>query len=110
MPLMRRVAKRTEIRVVRSKNDDATAASEQAVKLFHGANDIADMLNDVHGPHFAKGAVREWEGELIQVGDDVCSGVQIPINADRTRILVIAAADIQNTHGSSVAMRGEFGL
>ena len=51
MPAMGRVAKGTEIGVVRRNDDEPPSWSKQAVELFHRPNYVRDMFNDVDGAH-----------------------------------------------------------
>ena len=64
------------------------------MKLFHQADDVSDMLNNVNGPHFAERIVVKGERDMVEVGDHIGGGVRVSINADRTGIFFDAAADI----------------
>ena len=81
--------------VVRGDDDDAPAIGEQAVKFFHGADDVANMLNDVHGANLSEAAVGKGERELVEIGNDVGAGFRIAIEADGAGIFVNAAANVR---------------
>lgn len=91
---MRRVAERAEIGVMRRHNDDAPTGSKQPVEFLHGADHVCDVLDEMNGANLAKGSVAKRKREVIQVGDDVGTRVEIAIDADRARIFVDAAANI----------------
>lgn len=93
---MRRVAKGAVVGVVRRDDNDLAAGREQAVEFFHCAYYIGHMFYHMNRTDLAKGVISEGKGIVIDVGDDVSTGVWISINADRAGILVSAAANIEH--------------
>lgn len=88
------IAEGAEVSIVRGDDDGAAAGREHAMKLFDRADHIADMLNNVDGANLAEGAVGEWPGEAVEIGDHIGARVGVPIDADRAGVLVDPAADI----------------
>jgi hypothetical protein len=64
------------------------------MKFLHRADDVRDMLDDVHGAEGVKGVIAERVRKPIQVAQNVGAGVGIAIDADRTRIFIDATADV----------------
>ncbi len=64
------------------------------MELFHQADDVSNVLNDVNGPHFAERIVAKRKRDMVEVGDHIGGGVRISIQADRAGIFLDAAADI----------------
>ena len=95
MPAVGRVAEGTEIGVVRGNDNHSASVCQQAVELFHGADDVADVFDDVHGADFAKAGVGEGKRKLVEIGDDVGAGFRIPVESDGAGIFVDAAANVQ---------------
>ena len=79
VPAVGWIAERTEISVVRRDDDRAAAGSKQAIELFHGADHVGHVLNDVDRAHFAERTVAEWKGEMIEIGDHIRLGGRIAI-------------------------------
>jgi hypothetical protein len=93
---MRRVAERAEIGIVRGLDPDAAAGAHQAVKFLHGPDHIGEVLDDVNGTQLVEGAVGERVGSVVEVAENVGAAVRIPVDADGTRVLIDAAADIKH--------------
>jgi hypothetical protein len=66
------------------------------MELFHGADHIRYVFDDVRGSDLAEGAVAEREWEMIQVRDYVGPCMPVPIQAYGAGVLVEAAADVEN--------------
>ena len=96
VPAVGGVAERAEIGVMRGHDDGAAAGCEQAVELFHGADHVRDVFDQVYGANLNEGAVAKREWKVIEVGDDVGARVEIAIYSDRAGIFVYAAADVQD--------------
>lgn len=92
---MSRVAKGTEIGVVRCHDDSKATGGQQAVKLFHGSHHVANVFDHVNGPHLAKRAVGEGKGILIEIGDHIGASVRVAIDANCPGIFVDPAPNIQ---------------
>src|SRR5579884_4090748 len=82
------------------------------MKLLHGAQYVAHVLNDVDSPHLSEGGVAKGPGKPIEIAEHVRAAGRIAVDADRARILVYAATDIEDfqlrgralRHASSVSM------
>jgi hypothetical protein len=60
----------------------------------------------MNGANLSKGPIAERERKGIEVGDYICAGIRIAIQADCARILIYAAADIQDGKvGQTIAFR-----
>src|SRR5208282_5808622 len=111
MPAMSGVAERAEVGVVRRDDQNPAARADQAMKLLHGADDVGNVLDDVHGAQGLEGTVAERVGEPVQVAQNVGAATGIAIDADRARIFVDATADVESPcrghidfrHSSSVS-------
>jgi hypothetical protein len=79
---MRRIAKRAEIRIVRGFNPHAAAQPDKAVKFFHRADHIGQMLNDMNNPNLIKRPVGKRVRKAIQIADNIGSRSVIDIDPD----------------------------
>jgi len=70
------------------------------VKLFHGADHILDVLNDMDGPDLCERAVAKRVREAVEVGEDVGAAGRIAVDADGARELVDAAPYVENEAGA----------
>src|SRR6185437_8830140 len=95
MPTVRRIAKGTEIRVMRRDNQNLAARREQPVKLLHTSDHIGNVLDDVNCTNKAKLAVGERIRKAVQVAQDVGPARRIAVDSDRTRIFLNAATDVK---------------
>ena len=66
------------------------------MELFERMYDVGNVFNDMNSAHFPKRAVAERKREMIQVRNYIGAGVDVAIQSNRARILVLTAADIQN--------------
>jgi hypothetical protein len=89
-----RITERAEVGVVRGHDHNARAWRGQPVELFERANYVDNMLDYVDRSNFAKGAVAKWEGNAIEIYDNVRTGIPIAIDTDRARVLIEAAPDV----------------
>ena len=103
---MRRIAERAEVRVVGGNDDDAAAGTNQAVKLLHRAKHVIDVLDDVNRTERVERTVGERVGKTVQLAEDVGAAPRVPVDADGTRLLVDAAADVEYAHGPTVVVSG----
>ncbi len=95
VPLMRRIAERTEVRVMRGDDENVAAWLEQAMKFLNGADDIRDVLDEMDGTDLTKGTVAKRKGEVVKIRDDIRVGVRISINPNCARIFLNAAAYVE---------------
>src|SRR3954447_11418497 len=95
MPLMGRIAERTEIGVMGSDDQHAPTRLEQAVEFLYCLDDVRDMFDQVNRTDFTKGRVLKWEREVIEIRDHVGIGVNVPIHSDCTRVLLDSTADVK---------------
>src|SRR5277367_6259083 len=93
------VAEGAEIGVMRGHDKDFPAGTHQAVKLFHAADNIRNVLDDVDCLKGVEGAVAERVGEAVKVAQDVGATGRISIDADGACLLVDPAADVEDSHG-----------
>ena len=91
---MRRIAKRAEVRVVRSLNPDSAPGSNQPVKLLHGADYVVYVLDHMDRGQPVERTVGERVGKAIEVGQDVGAAVGIPVEPNGSGLLVNPAADV----------------
>lgn len=110
MPFVGRVAEGAKVRVMRSFDADATAFADQSVELFHGFDDVGDVLDDVDCADLIERACSEGVGEAVEVADDVRITRKIPVDADRSGVLTNAAADVENLQLSMLTRDGSNGL
>ncbi len=65
MTAVRRIAEGTEIRVVRGLDAHTPARSYQTVKLFHGANHIGDVFDDMNSVKTIEAPVGKWVRKMV---------------------------------------------
>lgn len=90
------IAKRAEICVMRGDDDDAGGRRGETVKLFDGANDVREVLDDVNGTNLAEAAVAKGIWKAIEIRDDIGIRVRVAIKTDSAGIFIQPAADIEN--------------
>jgi len=81
---------------MRRDDHEPAAGREQAVKLFHGADDVRQVLDDVNGADLSKRVFAEREREMVEIGENVGPGVRVAIDTDGSRIFVDPAADVED--------------
>src|SRR5437879_3738401 len=96
MPAMRRIAKGAEIRIVRRDDQDPARCGGDPVELLHRADDIRNVLDDVHHAHGIERAIAKRIREAVEVTDDVGTRMNVAIDADGPGILVDTAAYVEN--------------
>lgn len=101
------IAERTRIGVVRRHDNDPAARRKYPVELFHTADDITDMFDDVNRANLPKAAASKWKRETIQIGNHIRARVGVAIQADCPWILIHPAADIQNRQCAYNSSLGE---
>jgi hypothetical protein len=82
---------------MRSDDTDSAAGARQAVELFHGADDIIHVLDDMKREDTVEAVVGEWVGSAVEVAEDVGAARRVAVNTNRARLLVPTAADVQNS-------------
>ena len=105
MMLMRGVAERTVIGIVRRFYMHAPARTHKAMELFHGFDDIGDVFYDMDGAYRLEAMRRKWVGEVVQIGNHVGATCRIVIQPYRARIFVDSAANVKNQDGLNAADR-----
>src|SRR5450432_95759 len=98
MPAVGGVAERAEIGIVRRLNAHAAAGSHEPMKLLHSADHVGDMLDDMDGSELVEGVVGKRVGDVVEIAENVGAGGGIAVYADRSRILIDAAADVERSH------------
>lgn len=79
------------------RGDDYPAARrQQPIELFHGADDVANMFDDMNGANFAERAITERERVVVEIGNHIGVGVRIAIKANGARVLINPASNIQD--------------
>jgi len=68
------------------------------MEFFHCFDNIIQMLDYIVGIDFIEAGAFERVRIPVQIVNDVCSSVRIDVDADRTRSLAVAAAQIQYFH------------
>lgn len=76
------VAERAEVRIVRRHDHGPASRRKQPVKLFHCADYIRDMFDDVNSPHLAKNAIAKRKRIVVKISNDVRACVRVPIHAN----------------------------
>ena len=92
---MRRIRKCVSAREMRNGNLDGGAVPTNPVQLFHGANDIGQMLDDVEGVDLLETIRRKRPWANVQIVDDVRRGGRSAIEVDRADTVLPAAPEIQ---------------
>ena len=88
------VAERTEVGIVRRDEKYSAPGHQQAMEFLHCADDVGDVLDDVHGPQRCKGVVAERIREAVKIAQDVRAAGGVAIDADGARMLLDAAANV----------------
>jgi hypothetical protein len=101
MPAMRGIAKGAEIGVMRSGDEDGAAWFGDAVKFFHGRDDVRDVFDDVFGTKLVERIIAEGQAAMVQVAEDIGGGGWIHIEADGAGIFCRSAAYVENARQSS---------
>src|ERR1017187_1170404 len=96
MALVRWVAKRAEVRVMRGFDAHLAARAHQAVKLLHGADDVVDVLDYVNAGQAVEGVGSERVGKAVQIGQHVGVAGGIAVEPDGSSLLMNPAADIED--------------
>jgi hypothetical protein len=95
VPLVRRIAERTEVRVMRGDDEDVAAWLEQSMEFLDGPDYVRDVLDEMDGADFTKGTVAKRKREVVKIGDNVGIRVRIPIDPNCTWIFVDAATYVE---------------
>src|SRR6266404_3989877 len=96
MVAMRGIAERTEIRIMGRFDAHATTRTNQAVEFLHDGDHIVEMFDHMNRDYAIEAVIREGIGSAIEVANDVSAACGVVIDADSTRLLANAAADVQN--------------
>ena len=86
-----------------SRDVHRAAGAQQPVKLFHCAHHVCYVLDNMHRANFIEAAVAKRIRKAIEIADYVRRRVRVPVNPDRTRILVYTAADVKDARFPDVA-------
>ena len=95
------IAERTVIRVVRRGDEDGAAGFGDAVKFFHGGDDVRDVFDDVFGAELVEGIIAEGQAAMVQMAEHVGGGGRIHVEADGAGIFCRTAAYVENARQSS---------
>lgn len=106
VPAVARIAKRAEIGVVRGDDENPAARSKQPVELFHSADDVTHVLNDVNGANFGERGIFEGKRKAVEVGDDIGVRVAVTIDPDCAGVLIDSAADVEDGQAGSGSVAG----
>ena len=96
VPTVGGIAKGTEICVMWRKDNGTATGCQQPVELFHGADDVSHVFDQVNRTNLSEHAVAEREREMIQIRDHIGPGAWIPIQAYSAGLFIEPAADIEN--------------
>jgi len=66
------------------------------VELFHRANNVGDVLDDVDGAKLAERAIAEGKRKVVEIGNYIGAGVRVAVKTDRSWIFIDAAADVEH--------------
>ncbi len=56
---------------MRRHDNQPPSGRKQPVKLFHGANDVGQVFDDMNGPHLAKRPVPERERKTVEISNHI---------------------------------------
>ena len=90
------IAERSVIGVMRRDDQDRPARAGDPVQLSHRCQHVAHVFDQVQRANRIERIVAERQVPLIQMANHVRRGIRIHIDADRTRILLRTAANVQN--------------
>ena len=100
MPAMRGIAEGTVIRVMRRGDENGAARFGDAMKFFHGGDDVRDVFDDVLGAELVEGIVAEGQAAMVQMAEHIGGGGRIHIEADGAGIFCRPAAYVENARQS----------
>src|SRR4051794_12913384 len=95
--LVGRVAEGAEIGIVRRFDPYTPPQPDEAVKLFHRANDVGEVLDHMNSTQAVEGTIGERVGKTVQIADEVGGAGGVDVNADGVRKLADAAADVERS-------------
>ena len=72
------------------------ARRKQPVKLFHRTDYVRHVLDDMNSPNLAECAIAKRKRIVVQVGYHICARVRIAVEANRARIFIDPAADVED--------------
>src|SRR5579862_2258199 len=102
---MRGIAERAEVGVMRRGNEQPAAASEHAMELLHGADHVRHVLDHMNSVQLGEGTVAKRVRKTVEIAKHVGACIRIAIHADGARVLVDAAADVENPGGYATSFR-----
>src|SRR5271169_3361848 len=102
---MRGVAERAEVGVMRRGEKHAAARREHAMKLFHGADHVRDVLDHMDRAQLTERIVAKRVRKTVEIAKHIGAGIPIAIHADGARVFVDAAADVENPGGYATSFR-----
>src|SRR5580704_213248 len=101
VPAMCRITERTVIRVVRRGDENGAAGLGDAVKFFHGGDDVRDVFDDVLGAELVEGTIAEGQAAVVEVAEDIGGGGGIHVEADGAGVFCRPTAYVENARQSS---------
>jgi hypothetical protein len=105
MPAMGRIAERIDVGVVWRQKENGPAGLCNAMKLFHGGNDIAHVLDQMLATNLVEGTITERKVPVIEMTDHVGAGRRIHVDTDRPGILIGTTSNVENAR--QIALRRE---
>lgn len=81
---------------MRGYDPQLTCRFRNPVQLINETDHVGDMFDNMSANDFVKLIVAKWIGENTEIVYHVGVGPGISVDANRARILVLTAADIEN--------------
>ena len=94
VPLVRRIAKRAEIRVVRRNDEHFAAGAHQPVEFLDGFDHVRNVLDDVDRLQPIERAIAEWIRKAVELHKNVRFGAWVAIDSNGPDELIDSAADV----------------
>src|SRR5271156_3234356 len=110
VPAMGGIAEGTEIGVVRSGDENCPARLGDAVKFFHGGDDVRDVFDDVFRADLIERIIAEGQAAVVEMAEDIGGGGWIHVEADGAGIFCRPTAYVENARQTSSSRKvfGQF--
>src|SRR5208282_4594135 len=76
----------------------------EEVKLLHGSDHVVNVLDDVNRRHPVETVIAEGIRCAVEIAQDVGPARWIAVDADRARLFVDAAADVERSYVSWIVI------
>jgi hypothetical protein len=86
---------------MRGGDENCAAWFGNAMKFFHGGDDVRDVFDDVLGAQMIEGIIAERQAAAIEMAEDIGGGGWIHIEADGAGIFRRPAAYVENARQSN---------